>query len=201
MKRSIRTCCVALALGAVIAGGCSKSSEKQSPASKQPGEKAAKSSPAPAKIQRPSSPALTKARKEPAAKPQPVALEKDYQAATEQNRKFEIIYKLGEDGSRDAVLALGRLFQSEPDVDLKSEIINVLSATDGSDKEKLAIYTQAAQPGQSNDVRLAAIDGLSDIEDLRVVPVLQGLTKDPDSEVSNAARIALEQVQSALAPQ
>jgi len=151
-----------------------------------------------ATISRPSSPVVTRVPKQPLPTPKPSILEKDYRATTNDNRKTEIIYKFGEIGTPDCVVAIGRLFRVEEDADLKEEMLNVLSIFDGAEKEKLSVYMIGIQAGQSDDVRMASIDGLGDLEDRRVIPVLQELMKDPNEEIRDAAKDALETVQATL---
>ena len=102
--------------------GCSKSSSEKSPAAEKAepavtSTTTTKTTNVHATINRPPSPSLTRAPKEASPMPKPSALEKDYRATTDENRKTEIIYKLGEVGSPDSVVTLGRLFRTEEDAD------------------------------------------------------------------------------------
>ncbi|MSR64322.1 MAG: HEAT repeat domain-containing protein [Verrucomicrobiae bacterium] len=179
--------------------GCSKpSSETTDTAGNAQPARPQRTVAAPAKIERSTQPALNRTRKEVPSAPNPSTHESDYRSTTDEDVKLEIISNLGDVGTREAVEAMGRLFQAEKDSDLKVEMLSELSFVDGFDTEKLAIYRLGVKADQPLEVRTEAIDGLGDIEDVRVIPILQELTKDKNSEVSDAARNALEIVQSAV---
>ena len=58
------------------------------------------------------------------------------------------------------------------------------------------MLTMGARQGLPNEVRQSAIDGLIDLDDQRVIPVLNGLLNDPDEEIREGAKDALEMIQS-----
>src|SRR5262245_39915442 len=126
-----------VACGVASLNGCSKSSSEK-PASSDNARPAAAVAPtvtnAHPTINRAPSPVAARASKQPMQAPKPIALEKDYRGTTDDNRKTEIIYKLGEVGTTESVVVLGRLFRNEEDADLKEEMLNVLSLIDGSEK-------------------------------------------------------------------
>lgn len=182
--------------------GCSKpTSEKTGGTDKSQPKKPGSVAVTPTRIERSTPPALNRSRKDQLPAPKPGVLEKNYRATTNENTKTEIIYKLGEIGSREAVEVLGRLFPSEKDADLRTEMISILAVVDEANNEKLAVYKMGVKPDQPIDVRKEAIEGLGDLEDARAIPILQELTKDSQTEISNAAREALELVQTAVLTQ
>jgi HEAT repeat protein len=95
----------------------------------------------------------------------------------------------------DAVRALTRLFQVETDPDLKVDLLDSLLGIEGLVEEKLKMLTLGAEKGLPTEVRQSAIDGLIDLDDPRVIPVLNGLLNDPDEEVREGAKDALEMLQ------
>jgi HEAT repeat protein len=62
--------------------------------------------------------------------------------------------------------------------------------------EKLKLLSKGSQKGLPSDVRQSAIDGLIDLDDQRVIPVLNGLLNDPDEDIRESAKDALEMLQS-----
>lgn len=134
----------------------------------------------------------------PDIKPLPV-LEKDYATATNRDTRLDIMMDIAETPSADAVRALTRLFEIETDGDLKVDLLDSLLGIEGFKEEKLIMLTMGARQGLPQEVRQSAIDGLIDLEDPRVVPVLNGLLNDPDPEIREGAQDALEMIQSAQA--
>jgi HEAT repeat protein len=119
------------------------------------------------------------------------SLEQAYREASENKKKRNLAYKLAEVGTKAAVESLGRLFESEPEPELKEEILSALWLVDGSDKEKIVIYAKAVRPEHSMGVRLEAIDGLGDIDDPEAKTVLQSVANDPSEEIRDAVTDAL----------
>lgn len=128
-------------------------------------------------------------------KPLPV-LEKDYLATTNRDTRLDIMMDIAENSSAETVKALTRLFEGETDPDLKVDLLDSLLGIEGFHDEKLTMLTMGARQGLPKEVRQSAIDGLIDLDDQRVIPVLNGLLNDPDEEIREGARDALEMIQS-----
>jgi hypothetical protein len=126
-------------------------------------------------------------------------LETSYIANPDFSQRVQIIYKLSDIGTPESLASLGRIFHMEKDPDLKVEVLDSLFDFDGQDQNKAALLAQGAGPDQPKDVRESAIDGLTDIEAKIALPILQALANDPDAEVRDLVRDALEQVQAELA--
>jgi hypothetical protein len=197
----------AMAAGlAVIVSACSKSEETPAPTLPEP---SAKSEPAK------TSSTIAPAPSEPAAKsappPQPFApatpmpagsaaqvaatLENAYITNPDFNSRVEQIYKLTDAGTPQAIASLGRLFHMERDNDLKTEILDSLFDIDGQDERKAALFAAGAGADQPKEVRQSAIDGLEDIEPKYALPILQALVGDPDEDIRDAAKDAIEMLQ------
>jgi hypothetical protein len=131
----------------------------------------------------------------PEAKTLPV-LEKEYVATTNRDTRLDLMMDIADAPGPDAVRALTRLFQAETDPDLKVDLLDSLLGIEGQVEEKLKMLTLGAEKGLPTDVRQSAIDGLIDLDDPRVIPVLNGLLNDPDEEVREGAKDALEMLQS-----
>jgi HEAT repeat protein len=131
---------------------------------------------------------------ETAIKPLPV-LERDYASTTNQETRLDIIMDVAETATAESIRTLTRLFALETDPELKVDLVDSLLGIDGFKDEKLAMLTLGIRQGLPNEVRQSAIDGLIDLEDQRVVPLLNGLLNDPDEEIREAAQDALELVQ------
>jgi hypothetical protein len=121
-------------------------------------------------------------------------MELAYHSATDFSTRIDAMYKISDLNSADAVSALGRLFAFEKDPELKTEILDALSDVEAQDAGKVAILAAAAGNDQAKDVRQSAIDGLTNIDPQRALPVLQGMVNDADSDISDAAKDAVEQV-------
>lgn len=124
------------------------------------------------------------------------ALERQYISNPDFSARVETIYKLTDAGTPEAIASLGRLFQMEKDNDLKTEILDSLFDIDGQDNNKAAILAFAVSSTQPKEVRESAIDALEDIDAKYALPILQGLLADPDEEIRDAAKDAIEMLQS-----
>jgi HEAT repeat protein len=102
---------------------------------------------------------------------------------------------IAENSSAETVKTLTRLFEAETNVDLKIDLLDSLLGIEGFADEKLIMLTMGARQGLPNEIRQSAIDGLIDLDDRRVIPVLNGLLNDPDEEIREGAKDALEMLQ------
>jgi len=133
-------------------------------------------------------------------KPLPV-LEKDYTATTNRDQRLDIMMDIAETPGAEAVKVLTRLFEAESDLDLKVDLLDSLLGIEGFKDEKLIMLTLGARQALPSEVRQSAIDGLIDLDDQRVIPILNGLLNDPDAEIREAAKDAIEMLQSQPAVQ
>jgi hypothetical protein len=131
----------------------------------------------------------------PDTKPLPV-LEKEYVATTNRDTRLDLMMDIADAPGPEAVKALARLFVVETDPDLKVDLLDSLLGIEGQVEEKLKMLTLGTEKGLPTDVRQSAIDGLIDLDDQRVIPVLNGLLNDPDEEIREGAKDALEMLQS-----
>jgi hypothetical protein len=127
-------------------------------------------------------------------KPLPV-LEKEYLATTNTDARLDLIMDIAEMPGPEAVKALTRLFEQEKDMDLKVDLLDSLLGIEGAKEEKLIMLTMGARQGLPVEVRQSAIDGLIDLDDQRVIPILNGLLNDPDAEIREGAQDAIEMIQ------
>jgi hypothetical protein len=208
MRRPKLLCAIGLISAALIAAGCSKQEPETPPAPPVP-PKAQKSEPPPAESlppqpaeARPMTPAKTAAPTPADQEESPAELaaqvkqlERDYYNTADFQKRVVVIYNLSSVESPETIDAINRLFQNEHDPELKIELINSLADIDGENDKKLTILSGAIRPDQPKDVRLEAIDALADTEDKRPIQILQGLLNDPDEEIRDAAKEAIEQLQ------
>jgi hypothetical protein len=115
-------------------------------------------------------------------------LESKYRATQGFDNRFDALLAIAKEGGPEAVLALERLFRTEPDGDLRTELINALIDLGGCKEEKLALLKLGVAPNQEVSVREAAMDGLVDLEDARALPILKELTQDPNDQVRAVAQ-------------
>lgn len=130
----------------------------------------------------------------PVAKPLP-ALESDYTATTNRDTRLDIMMDIAETPGAETVRTLARLLETETDPDLKVDLIDSLLGIEGHTDEKLAMLTQGVRTGLPKEVRLSAVDGLIELNDPRTVAVFNGMLNDPDEEIREAAKDALEMLQ------
>ena len=126
------------------------------------------------------------------------ALEKDYMATTDFAGKIEMLYKISDLATGNAVDTLSRLFFQEKDADMKIQIIDAIGDIEGFKEKKLALLTSAVKTDQPQDVRESAINTLGDIEDARAIPILQSLLNDPDEDIRTDAEDTMKLLQDAL---
>ena len=130
----------------------------------------------------------------PDLKPLPV-LEKEYATATNRDVRLDLMMDIAETPGPESIKTLTRLFEAETDTDLKVDLLDSLLGIEGFKEEKLIMLTMGARQGLPVEVRQSAIDGLIDLDDQRVIPVLNGLLNDPDPEIREGAKDALEMLQ------
>jgi hypothetical protein len=140
-------------------------------------------------------PVITNDATAPETKTLPV-LEKEYVATTNRDTRLDLMMDIADAPGPDAVRALTRLFEVETDPDLKVDLLDSLLGIEGQVEEKLKMLMLGTEKSLPTDVRQSAIDGLIDLDDQRVIPVLNGLLNDPDEEVREGAKDALEMLQS-----
>jgi HEAT repeat protein len=188
---------------AMMVAACSKSEENPppeppvTPARSEP-SKPAPSAAKPSETSAPKSTAVAPTAPAPASDAAQVAatLENAYISNPDFNSRVEQIYKLTDAGTPEAIASLGRLFHMEKDNDLKVEILDSLFDIDGQDERKAALLSAGAGADQPKEVRESAIDGLEDIEPKYALPILQALLGDPDEDIRDAAKDAIETLQS-----
>ena len=126
------------------------------------------------------------------------ALETNYLAKTEFADKVETVYSISELGTGEALDTLTRLFIKENDTDMKTQIIDAMGDIEGFKEKKLALLTTAVEADQPQDVRESAINALGDIEDARVIPILQSLLNDPNEDIRSDAEDAMKLLRDTL---
>jgi len=122
-------------------------------------------------------------------------MEKGYTTTTNRETRLDFVMDIAEVANADAIRVLTRLFEVETDTELKVDILDSLLGIDGYKDEKLIMLTLGTRAGLPNEVRQTAVDGLIDLEDTRAVAILNGLLNDPDEEIREAAKDAIEMLQ------
>lgn len=215
--KMIRRMMTVAALAALMA--CSKPEEPAAPAQESPAPAPAKKA-EPVKSTKPASPTVAKPvapkpvapaisqttlrpAQPPVFAPEPTpkevlqqlnTLETAYTANPDFTKRVETLYKISDIGTPESVTVLGRLFQSERDPHLKTELVDSLADIDGLEDRKLAILTAAAGADQPKEVRETAIDGLGDLEAKYSLPILQALASDADEDIREQAKDMIEMV-------
>jgi HEAT repeat protein len=120
----------------------------------------------------------------------------NYATSTNRDDRLDIMMDIADLPGPDSIRALSTLFDAETDNDLKVDLLDSLLGIEGFVDEKLKMLTKGTAKNLSSEVRQSAIDGLIDLDDQRVIPVLNGLLNDPDEEIRESAKDALEMLQS-----
>ena len=122
----------------------------------------------------------------------PESLRQKFLNTQDANERAAIVHSLGELDNAEAMAVLGLLFQNEQTEDLKLDILLTVDEMEVETVPKIPILAAAVRPEQPQSVREAAIDILADLDEPGAVPMLQSLTNDPDPEISESAKDALE---------
>jgi HEAT repeat protein len=125
-----------------------------------------------------------------------------YSMADEQTRNGieEHLVGLADKGvaKGDIARALGSMFAIERSAIIKKSILDELYAL--GDSSVLEQVTVGLLPNQPLEVRDEAISILQDLGDKRAIPTLQPLLADPDENIRDAARDAINSLNNSPAP-
>jgi hypothetical protein len=125
-----------------------------------------------------------------------------YRAADEETRTNieEHISELADAGvaKRDIATTLGTMFAMEDSIDIKCSILNELYQL--QDPSVLEQVTVGLSPNQPLEVRDEAISVLQDIGDKRAIPSLWPLLADPDENIREEARDAIDAIVTPSSP-
>ena len=127
-------------------------------------------------------------------------LQADYLRTADTGERIEAIYRLGETAPAEAARTFLRLFQVEAAEQLKLEILSTVDAIEGQTEPKLALIAVALRTTQPADVRQAAIENLTGIDDRRAIATWQTLLNDRDPEVAETAREQILRLQELETP-
>jgi hypothetical protein len=193
---------------AMILAACSKEEPQPEPRPEPSKPEATESPDMPKPVEKPSASVSVPNPPPPPPPPVPPQTAEPVQGAAEIERSYvsnpdfsarvQFIYQLSDLATPEAVSALGRLFQMEKDPDLRTEVLDSLYDIDGLDDQKAAILAAGASAYQPKEVRESAIDALTDIDPKKALPILQALVTDPDPDIRDDAKDAIEQVQETM---
>jgi hypothetical protein len=110
------------------------------------------------------------------------------------NERGAILQALGELDNAEAIAVLGFLFQNEQDEELKLDMLATLEQMEVPNAPKMPIIAAALRPEQPQSVREEAIDVLAELDEPGALQMLQSLMADPNPEIRDAAKDALESV-------
>jgi HEAT repeat protein len=124
----------------------------------------------------------------------PAEIAKEFRAATDVDRKGELVEALWSLDSPAAVETLRQLFLTERDQDVKIDMIAGISDSKKPETRegRFGLVVSALAPGQPKDVRELAAQMLVDFDDPRAIGLLQQFAQDADPEMREAAKEALE---------
>jgi hypothetical protein len=124
----------------------------------------------------------------------PAALAKEYRATADVDKRGELVEALWSLDTPAAVNTLRQLFLTEPEVDVKVDILAGLADSKKAETRegRFGLVVTALAPGQPKDIRELAAQMLVDFDDPRAVGLLQQYTQDADPDMREAAKEALE---------
>lgn len=127
-------------------------------------------------------------------KADPATLAQRFRGSAEAEDRSAIVGELWELDSPAAVETIRQLFLSEKEQDVKVDMVAGLTESQSpkTRESRLALIASALAPNQPKDVREVAAQVLIEIEDPRVINLLQQYSQDPDPEIREAMRDALE---------
>ena len=108
------------------------------------------------------------------------------------NERSAILQALGELDNAEAIAVLGFLFQNEQDEEVKLDMLATLEQMEVPNAPTMPIIATALRPEQPQSVREEAIDMLAELDEPGALQMLQSLTADPNPEIRDAAKDALE---------
>jgi hypothetical protein len=120
------------------------------------------------------------------------SLRQKFLSTQDANERTAILQALGELDNAEAIAVLGFLFQNERDEELKLDMLATLEQMEVPNAPKMPILTAALRPEQPQSVREEAIDVLAELDEPGALQTLQSLTTDPNPEIRDAAKDALE---------
>jgi len=88
--------------------------------------------------------------------------------------------------------ALGKMLREETSVEVAADILVELADLD--DPAALGQILPSLDLRQPEEIRLAAIEALDDLDDVRAIPALKQLLKDRSQEVREAAQDAIDSI-------
>lgn len=126
--------------------------------------------------------------------PEPSELARKFHAATDPQERGEIVDSLWEIDTVASIETIRQLFLTERDSDVKVDMIAGLTDSPKPEtrQSRFGLIAAAVLPNQPKEVREIAMQMLVDFEDPRTLTLLQQYSRDPDPEVSDAAKEALE---------
>lgn len=127
-------------------------------------------------------------------KADPATLAQRFRSAAESEDRSVIVGELWALDTPAAVETIRQLFLSEKEQDVKVDMVTGLTESESprTRESRLALIASALAPNQPKDVREVAAQVLVEIEDPRVINLLQQYSQDPDPEIREAMRDALE---------
>lgn len=138
---------------------------------------------------------------EPTPEDEAAALVKEFDAESEETRRIELVYSLAANGSAPARRSLEQIYRNQADERLKLEIVQALTFIDSPDfGPSLVLLLDAIQPTQPLELRTAAAEAASELNSPATRPLWQLLLADPEEELREQAKAAIEYL-SALEPE
>lgn len=130
----------------------------------------------------------------PARTSTPAEIGNRLRVATEPSERSEFVAELWELNTPEAIEILRQQFFVERDPDVRADILSgVVDDPKPATREgRFSLLSAALAPNQPADVRSIAVNLLADYDDPRAVALLQNLIQDPNEDVREAAKDAIE---------
>jgi HEAT repeat protein len=121
-----------------------------------------------------------------------ISLQQKFLSTSDINERENIVHYLGELHSAEAIDIIYRLFQLERAEEVKLDMLGTVERMEIEDAHKIPIMATALQPDQPQEVRETGIDVLADFTDPGAIQLLQNLMNDPNPDIREAAKEALQ---------
>jgi HEAT repeat protein len=121
-----------------------------------------------------------------------ISLQQKFLSTSDALERKNIIHALGDLDTDDAMDIICRLFQVEREEEVKVDMLETIEQMEVESGRKIPIMAAAIQPDQPQEVRETGIDVLADFDEPGATQLLQNLLNDPNPDIREAAKEALQ---------
>ena len=120
-----------------------------------------------------------------------VAVPGNYWQATPEEKE-KLLRQFVTSHRADAVPILTELYRRETSDEVKASLLALLG--ESGDPRALDVLIAGSEPGNSKDMRLAAMNAIGELDDKRALPILRKYFADQDPEIRQEAEFEVEYI-------